>query len=301
MVAVVELNGVTKRYKTKTAVDTISLAIEKGTITAILGPNGAGKSTILSVMLGIMEPTEGNVKVFGKDPKSLPVRQKIGAMMQNVSVMDGLKAKELIQLFRAYYPIKMDMEELISLTSLNETDLNKYAEELSGGQQRALMFALALAGNPELLILDEPTVGLDPVKRQLFWEKIKSFAAKGKTILFSTHYLQEADDVADRMIVFKEGSIVADGTSTEIKSTLISSEVSFQIDSSVSLEKLQQLSVVSGIYKQENRTFVITSDPDRVLACIFHERLAVSNIKFTEGRLDTAIEQLTLNKEVIKG
>ena len=301
MKAIVELNHVTKCYKNKKAVDDISLTIERGSITAILGPNGAGKSTTIAIMLGLIEPTEGHVKVFGKDPKELAVRQRIGAMLQDISLMDGLKTRELIQLFRGYYPNKLDMEELIELTGLSEEYLNKYTNELSGGQKRALMFTLALSGDPDLLFFDEPTVGFDTVKRQIFWNKVKSLSSKGKTIIFSTHYLQEADDAADRIVLFKDGKIAADGTGKEIKSSLTNSSVSFQLNSSVSLEKLLQLPTVSRIYDQGNRTFVITTDTDCVLAYIFQENLGVSNIQVNQGRLETAFAQLLMAKEVIKG
>lgn len=299
MEAIVELNGITKRYKNKKAVDDISLSIERGTITAILGPNGAGKSTAISIMLGLIEPTEGSVKVFGKEPKALAVRQRIGAMMQEVSVMDGLKTREIIQLFRGYYPNKMDMDELIELTGLNDDDLTKYADELSGGQQRALMFALSLAGDPDLLFFDEPTVGFDTIKRQMFWSKVKSLASKGKTVIFSTHYLQEADEVANRIILFKEGKIALDGSSKDIKSSLTSNTVSFQTNGNTPLDKLRELPVVSSIFEQANRIFVVTTDTDRILACIYHENLEVFNIQINESRLETAFEQLLKNKEVI--
>ncbi len=299
METVIEMKNISKQFKNKKAVDDISLSIQKGSITAILGPNGAGKSTTISIMLGLIEPTNGSVKVFGKNPKALEVRQKIGAMLQNVSVIDGLKTREIIQLFRSYYPHKMDLEELIALTGLNDAELNKYAEELSGGQRRALMFALALAGDPDLLFFDEPTVGFDTIKRQMFWDKVQSLASIGKTIIFSTHYLQEADDVADRIILFKEGQIVADGSGKDIKSSLTSNSVSFQKKSPIPLDKLRQLPVVSSIYEQGKHTFVVTTDTDAVLAFIFHQQLEVYNIQINQGRLEAAFEELTMKKEVI--
>ena len=299
MKEIVKISGVTKHYKYKKAIDDISFSIKKGSITAILGPNGAGKSTIISMMLGLIEPTIGSVEVFDKNPKSLEVRQKMGAMMQDVSLMDGLKARELIQLFRAYYPNKMDMEKLIELTGLNDIDLTKYAEELSGGQKRSLMFALALAGNPDLLILDEPTVGFDTVKRQLFWGKVNSLASKGKTIIFSTHYLEEADNAADRIILFKEGKIVADGTAKDIKPSLIGHSVSFQMKIPIALDKLHALPFVSSVYVKGNRTFVVTTETDSVLAFIFKENLDVYNLEINERRLEAAFEDLIIKEEVI--
>lgn len=151
MDSVIEMNGVSKLYKDKKAVDNISFNIAKGSITAILGPNGAGKTTALGMLLGLLEPTEGTVKIFGQHPKDKMVREKTGAMLQEVSVMDRLKVREIIALIRSYYPQPMDMEFLIKATGLAPGDLNRYAEKLSGGQKRSLGFALALAGDPELI------------------------------------------------------------------------------------------------------------------------------------------------------
>lgn len=150
---IIEMHGVSKIYKDKKAVDNISFNIAKGSITAILGPNGAGKTTALGMLLGLIEPTEGTVELFGQHPKDKEVREKTGAMLQEVSVMDRLKVREIIDLIRSYYPKPMDMDFLIKATGLAPADLNRYAEKLSGGQKRSLGFALALAGNPELIFL----------------------------------------------------------------------------------------------------------------------------------------------------
>lgn len=190
---VIQMEKVSKVYQGKRAVDDISFSIGKGSVTAILGPNGAGKTTMLAMLLGLTEPTEGRISVFGLPPKHNTVREKTGAMLQEVSVMDRLKVHEIIALIRSYYPQPMATEDLFAATGLAQGDLKRYAERLSGGQKRGLGFALALAGNPDLLFLDEPTVGLDTTARRRFWETVRGLAAAGKTILFTTHYLQEAD------------------------------------------------------------------------------------------------------------
>lgn len=179
---IIEMHGVSKIYKDKKAVDNISFNIAKGSITAILGPNGAGKTTALGMLLGLIEPTEGTVELFGHHPKDKVVREKTGAMLQEVSVMDRLKVREIIDLIRSYYPKPMDMEFLIKATGLAPADLNRYAEKLSGGQKRSLGFALALAGNPELIFFDEPTVGLDITSRRRFWETVRGLAEQGKRL-----------------------------------------------------------------------------------------------------------------------
>ncbi|KKO52641.1 ABC transporter ATP-binding protein [Paenibacillus sp. DMB20] len=296
---VVELGQVTKTYGAKKAVDHISLAIQKGSITAILGPNGAGKTTALSMILGLIDPTEGDVKLFGRSPKDRQVKEKIGAMLQEVSVMDSLKAREIIQLIRGYYPHPMEMTELMKLTGLTEEELGKRATKMSGGQKRKLSFALALAGNPELLFFDEPTVGLDTTSRRLFWKTVRSLADKGKTILFTTHYLQEADDIADRIVLFKDGRVVADGTPEEIKSRLTRRSISFVAETAQNLvrERLDALAGVTDVYEQEGRLHLVTENTDQALSFIFREELPVRDVRIEHGSLDEAFEQLTHKQE----
>lgn len=150
---VIEMNNVSRSFQEKQAVKQVSFTISRGSITAVLGPNGAGKTTTLAMLLGLLEPSEGSVKVFGHKPTDVRVKQRTGAMLQEVSVMDRLKVREILALIRSYYPQPMEMEVLLQATGLGAADLNRYAEKLSGGQKRSLSFALALAGNPDLLFL----------------------------------------------------------------------------------------------------------------------------------------------------
>lgn len=290
---VLTLKNVTKSFRQKTAVDDISFSIGKGEVVAILGPNGAGKTTTISMILGLLKPTAGEIKLFNHLPQEKQVREKIGTMLQEVSVMPGLKVKEILELIRSYYPKPLPMKDLISLTGLTEQDLKTRAEKLSGGQKRRLSFALALAGNPELIIFDEPTVGMDITSRNRFWQTIRTMAAQGKTIIFSTHYLQEADDAADRILLFKDGSIVADGTPAEIKARIAKQSVSFVIDPETSLENLFLHSEIDDIYRKNNRVYVHTSNTDRVLELIFQEKLGARDIQIERGKLEEAFEELT--------
>lgn len=297
MNAIVELKNVTKAFGNKKAVDNVSFTIEKGSVVAILGPNGAGKTTALSMMLGLIEPSMGTVRVLDRHPKDKEVRTRIGAMLQEVSVMDGLKVRELITLIRSYYPNPLDIEQLTSLTGLEKEDLNKFATKLSGGQKRRLGFALALAGDPDLIFFDEPTVGLDITARRIFWEQVRALANQGKTILFSTHYLQEAEDCADRIILFDQGVIVADGSPNDIKSRLTTRSVSFVSADPLLIEKMSQLPIVHDCYEKTGRIHAVTEDTDGVLKFIFEHKLAVKDIQVEQGRLDDAFEQLTLHQE----
>lgn len=299
MESIIELNHVSKVFKDKKAVDDISFRIAKGSIVAILGPNGAGKTTALSMILGLLEPTEGEIRVFGKPPKDPFVRNNIGAMLQEVSLMDRLKVREVLELMRSYYHNPMDIDALIAMTGLQGKDLNRYTEKLSGGQKRNLGFALAMAGNPDLLFFDEPTVGLDIGARRRFWNQIKAFAEQGKTILFTTHYLQEADDAADRIILFHQGTLVADGTPEEIKSVIVKRTVSFipLEDGPEFRSRLKAIPPLSDFAEQDGRIIIHTDNTDLVLEYIFAERLYVRDIAIEQGRLDEAFEQLTSIQE----
>lgn len=293
MSTIVEVDGLVKEFNEKRAVNGVSFSIQKGEVVAILGPNGAGKTTTLLMLLGLLRPTEGKAAIFHKDPKSKAVRERIGVMLQEVSLMDGLKAKELIKLFRGYYPTPLPMNHLIQLTGLEKGDLEKRTEKLSGGQKRRVAFALALAGNPDLLFFDEPTVGMDTSSRRIFWETVKELAREGKTIIFTTHYLQEADDYAERMILFKDGHIIADGKTAEIKKKMTKQSVSFVAGKDISKERFLKLSFVTEVTEKEGRMHIVTDDTDSVLSMIYKENLHVKDIRVEKGRLEEAFEQLT--------
>ncbi len=298
MTEIVRIQHVSKTFQDKKAVNNVSFSIKKGEVIAILGPNGAGKTTTISMLLGLLHPTSGSIQLFGLNPSEKKVREKIGTMLQEVSVMNGLKSKELLELIRNYYPNPLSLKELIQLTGLTDTDLRTRAEKLSGGQKRRLSFALALSGNPDLIMFDEPTVGMDITSRNRFWKTIKQLAAQGKTIIFTTHYLQEADDVAERILLFHNGSIIADGTPAEIKARIAKQAVSFTTnDPFQAFEKLNQHSVVTNIYQKNERIIVQTGDTDAVLALLFEEKVGAQQIQIENGKLEEAFEQLTNNHQ----
>lgn len=299
MEPIIELNQVSKLFKNKMAVNRVSFSIQKGEVVAILGPNGAGKTTTIMMMLGLLEPTDGSVQLFGSHPKAKAVREKIGALLQEVSVIDALKVREVIQLFRSYYPQPLSYEDLVAFTGFTKDELQKRANKLSGGQKRRLDFALAMAGNPDVLFFDEPTVGMDVTSRKLFWSTVRDLRDRGKTILFTTHYLQEADDIAERVILFHEGNIIGDGTPKSIKASLLKQSVSFTPTSAISFEKLKNLPHVADVYEKNGRIFLLTDHTDGVLASIFAQKLSVQNIEIERGRLEDAFEQLVEKREVI--
>lgn len=299
MEPIIELNQVTKIFKNKPAVNKISFSIHKGEIVAILGPNGAGKTTTMNMMLGLLEPSEGSIQLFKKQPKDKFVREKIGAMLQEVSVIDALKVKEVIHLFRSYYPNPLSFEELVDFAGFSQNECQKRANKLSGGQKRRLGFAIAMAGDPDVLFFDEPTVGLDVTSRKVFWSTVKELKQRGKTIIFTTHYLQEADDIAERVILFHEGKIIGDGTPLDIKSKLTKQAVTFSSDSTIRYKDLTALPFVTNVYEKDGRFFCLTEQPDDVLKAIFAKDIPVRNIGIERGRLEDAFEQVMEKREVI--
>ena len=205
------LSGVTHRYGDVVALDRLSLEIRPGEVLAVLGPNGAGKTTAIGLLLGTLHVQEGAVRVFGSDPGARAVRLRRGAMLQVSGVADTLTVTEHLELFGSYYPTPLPVSRLLAMAGLEALGARRYGR-LSGGQKQRVMFALALAGDPELVFLDEPTTGLDVEARRSLWNEIRGLRAAGRTAVLTTHYLEEADALADRIVVVHRGRIVAEGT-----------------------------------------------------------------------------------------
>jgi len=211
-----QLTSVTKRYDETIALNGIDLSIRPGELLSLLGANGAGKTSAVRILLGLAPPTSGEARVFGANPRDAASRTRVGAMLQVARVPETLRVREHIHLFSSYYPNPLPMSEVIESANLQGLERRKYGE-LSGGQQKRVLFALAICGNPDLLILDEPTVGLDVEARRALWKQIRLFIARGKSVLLTTHYLAEAEALANRVVVLHRGLVVAEGTPNEIK------------------------------------------------------------------------------------
>ena len=215
--AAAALHNVTHRYGSHTALRNLSLTLRPGQVVALLGPNGAGKTTAVKLLLGLLKPSEGTVTVFGQSPTERTVRQRIGAMLQVARVPETLAVGEYLDLFRSYYPHPLPTAQIVAAAGLDGIEKRQF-KDLSGGQKQRMLFALALCGDPDLVFLDEPTLGMDIETRHSLWREVRSLADRGKTVLLTTHYLEEADTLADRILVIAEGAVVAEGTPTEIKS-----------------------------------------------------------------------------------
>ncbi|HEY4011508.1 MAG TPA: ABC transporter ATP-binding protein [Acidobacteriaceae bacterium] len=210
------LDCVTKRYGNIVALDDISLELKTGQIVVLLGPNGAGKSTAVKLMMGLTSPSTGHVRVFGADPRFAGNRVRTGVMLQVGRAPDMLRVREHVEIMRGYYPRPLSSAEIVRAAGLDGIE-NRMFGQLSGGQKQRVLFALSIAGDPDLIFLDEPTVGLDIEARRGMWAQIRSLRARGKTVLLTTHYLEEADALADHIIVLNKGRIVCEGSSAEVK------------------------------------------------------------------------------------
>ncbi|HEY7175929.1 MAG TPA: ABC transporter ATP-binding protein [Micromonosporaceae bacterium] len=215
-VLAVDLRDVTKRFGPVTAVDNLTLAIEQGEIVAFLGPNGAGKTSTIDMMLGLSRPNAGTVAVYGRKPADAIARGEIAAVMQTGGLLKDLTVAETIRLTRTLFPHARPTAEVLERAGIADIG-DRLVGKCSGGQQQRLRFALALLSDPLLMVLDEPTTGMDVEGRRDFWAAIREDARRGRTVMFATHYLEEADAYADRIVLIRSGRIVADGTTAEIK------------------------------------------------------------------------------------
>ena len=214
------LQGVHKHYGAVRALDGVDLELRAGQVLALLGPNGAGKTTAISLLLGLLRADSGRVQLFGQDPQQLPARRGIGVMLQNAALPETLNVAELIRLSASYYPVPRILAETAALAGVEDLLKRRYGK-LSGGQQRRVQFALAVCGRPRLLFLDEPTVGLDLPARQQLWATVRALVAEGAAVVLTTHYLEEAERLADRVCVLLRGRIVSDGSVDELRARVI--------------------------------------------------------------------------------
>lgn len=218
--------GLTKSFAGKKALDNIDLEIQSGQVFAILGANGAGKTTLINILLGRLNPDSGDVCVFGVKAGSLQAKRQAGAMLQVANLPETIKIKEHIQLFQSYYPHPMDYQKVIHYAGLQDMQ-NRYSKKLSGGEKQRLLFALSICGNPKLLFLDEPSVGMDVEARQGLWQAIRDLKAAGTGIVLTTHYLEEADKLADEIALLKQGKIIKRGSSDQIKASISHTAIRF--------------------------------------------------------------------------
>ena len=288
--AVVSLEGVEKRFGDVRALDGVDLSIEPGQLVALLGPNGAGKTTAVSLILGLRKPTAGTARLFGLSPYDRAARSRRGVMLQDSGVPQVLRVGELVDTFRAYYPKPLPAAralELAGLTELTRTLVGK----LSGGQRQRLYYALAICGDPEVLFLDEPTVGMDVEGRRAFLESIRAFHQAGKTVVLTTHYLEEADELAERIVVIDRGKIIADAPPAQIKARVPGRRVSFRLPGFEA--GMLGGAEYTALEIDGDRVRFLTNTAEAALAALFAAGLPITELEVTGADLEEAFLALT--------
>jgi ABC-2 type transport system ATP-binding protein len=290
----VHFSGVVHRYRSVVALDHVDLEVARGETLALLGPNGAGKSTAISLLLGLQRAQEGTVSVLGTDPRAAMVSGKVGAMLQvgaGSGLPHGVKVGELVTMTSRLYRRPACVERTLARAGL--TDLaDRQTQRLSGGQAQRVRFALAIAGNPDLVFLDEPTVAMDVEGRRTFWAMMRGFAGEGRTVVFATHHLDEADAVADRIVVLRKGTVVANGAPSTIKATVATRRVRF-VATGADQARLCELDGVHAASVRGSEVVLDSLDADATVRALVVSGLAFSDLEVTGADLEQAFLALT--------
>jgi ABC-2 type transport system ATP-binding protein len=285
-------DGVMRRYGQVTAVDHLSLQIQRGQTVALLGPNGAGKTTTVELLLGLINPDAGVVRLFGGPPADAVAAGRVGAMLQDAGLPQGARVAELIDLLRSLYPEPLPLQDALQLADLEDV-ANRRIERLSGGQRQRVRLALAVAGNPQLLVLDEPTAALDVDARRTFWHRVRGYVSAGRTVLFATHRLEEADAVADRVVVIAGGRLLADGTPDQVKAQAAGrSTVSVAADG-LPRNLLENLPAVETVQQDRGRVTLSTTDPDATIRALLQQAPHARGLEVSRAGMEEAFLQLT--------
>jgi ABC-2 type transport system ATP-binding protein len=287
---IASLRRASKNFGDVQALRQVDFAIRAGELVALLGPNGAGKTTAVKLFLGLAKPTTGTVSVFGGNPIHAEVRTRIGAMLQVAKVPETLRVREHIDLFSSYYPKPLPLAETLTLAGLQEIKDREFGE-LSGGQRQRVLFGLALCGDPDILFLDEPTVGLDVESRRVLWEEIRKLIARGKTVLLTTHYLEEADALADRVVVINRGEIIAEGTPAEIKANTAGRRI--RCVTSLDIEIVRALPGVIEVRRDRDALEISAGVAEPVLRELLMRDAGLSGVEVKSAGLEEAFLALT--------
>ncbi len=288
--ALAELRDVRKHYGKVLALDGVDLSLRSGELTALLGPNGAGKTTAIRLLLGLDLAESGKASLFGVSPHALAARRQVGVMLQSAGIPDAFKVGELLELTRGYYPEPRTVADCVALAGLDGL-LNRQYGKLSGGQQRRVQFALALCGRPRLLFLDEPTTGLDIEARQGLWKAIRELVANGCSVLLTTHYLEEAEALADRVIVLNNGRIIAEGSVEEVRSRV--SQRRIRCISTLAEELVAGWPEVRSVIRTAGRFEIIADRAEPVVRRLLDEDAELQELEVERAGLAEAFVELT--------
>lgn len=294
--SVVAFDQVSKAYDAVRAVDALTLTLRPGQTVALLGPNGAGKSTTLDLLLGLKKPDSGTVRLFGTAPRDAIVAGRVGAMLQSGGLMDEVTVAELVRLACDLHPKPYRPSEVLSRAGIEQI-ADRKVNKLSGGQAQRVRFALATAGDSDLIVLDEPTTGMDVTTRQAFWATMREQADQGRTVLFATHYLEEADAVADRVLVLHRGRLLADGTAAEIKAKAGARRISFDLAGPVDEAALRDLPFLTSLTVSGRTVRIQSTDADATVHALYGLGVYPRNLEVAGLGLEQAFVAITTAEE----
>ena len=296
---VVSFDNVSKHYGSLKAVDGLSLELRRGETVALLGPNGAGKSTSLDMLLALRKPTSGTIRMFGTDPYHAVKTGQVGAMLQSGGLMPEVTVRELVTLVTGLHPRPIPVATTLRQAGI-ESIANQRVDRLSGGQTQRVRFALAIVGECDLIVLDEPTTAMDVEGRQRFWASMREEVAEGKTLLFATHYLEEADQAADRILVINRGRLLADGSPEDIKKRAGAKRMSFRLDGADEALLLRLPGVVS-LETRHDLVHIQTDDSDGTLYALLDAGYRPSEIEVGSLGLEQAFLAITAEDNQANG
>ena len=291
MTTALEVKNINKKYKNKVVLNDINFSIQSGEIVALIGKNGAGKSTLINIITKLIQQDSGQSKILEKEKFD---RNLIGVMMQENISLDRITVKEIIKLTRTYYRNPMSYQVILALSEL-QNYTNHPMDKLSGGQKRKLQFALTLAGNPDLIFLDEPTVGMDAESRTKFWKHIDELKKQGKTFLITSHYLEELEKVANRFIFMHNQKIIFDGSLNEMGKQLKMVQVTF--NSELIEDIFNKLPAVLRVSELNHHYTLVTSDVNSLITQLVPYLSAIDNLEIRQQNLDTLMDSLIRNEE----
>lgn len=290
MTPAVRATALTKTFGSHTAVAGIDLTVNPGEVVAFLGPNGAGKTTTIDMLLGLSAPTSGTVELFGMTPRAAIAKGLVSAVMQTGGLLGDVTVRDTMRMTASLFAGTISIDEAMARAGITEI-ATKRVQQCSGGQKQRLRFAMALVSDPALIVLDEPTTGMDVEGRQSFWQAIHADAQRGRTVVFATHYLEEADQYADRIVLIRQGEIVADGTTAEIKAMASGRRVEAELAGATE-QQIAAIPSAEEVTIRGNRVVIHTSDSDTVARYLLTHTEA-RDVTITSQNLEQAFLRLT--------
>jgi ABC-2 type transport system ATP-binding protein len=293
----IELSGLRKSFGSCVAIDGVSLRVRPGEVVALLGPNGAGKSTIIEIVLGLVRPESGTARLWGLSPSKACATGRVGAMLQNGGLLGGLTVRQSIEVFRGLSSSPLALDDVLAMAGLADVASHR-ADRLSGGETQRLRFAFAIAGDPGLLVLDEPTGAMDVTTRRTFWSTIRAWADGSRTVMFATHHLDEADAHADRVVLFSKGRVVADGPTAEVRAIAHGRTIRASISGTNEVE-LRSLPGVSSVDQRGDVVALRCTDSDSALRGLLARWPEARDIEVAGAGMEDAFIALTEGEAVL--